>query len=144
MSETTQSYENHRQRRPVYLALYAVFFADIVWATWHAIQAPGFATVLAVITAIALLVLTFYARVFALVVQDRLIRLEMRLRMRELLPAALHARIHEFTKAQLVALRFASDAELPALAETVLRDKITDQKTIKQMIKNWQGDFLRA
>ena len=144
MSETPQTYENHRQRQPLYLSLYAIFFADVVWTTWRAIQAPGFATVLAVITAIALLLLTFYARRFALVVQDRLIRLEMRLRLRELLPAALHSRIHEFSKGQLVALRFASDAELPALAETVLRDKITDQKAIKQMIKNWQGDFLRA
>ena len=144
MSETPQTYENHRQNRPLYLSLYVIFFADVVWTTWHAIQAPSFATVLAVVTAVALLLLTFYARVFALVVQDRLIRLEMRLKLRELLPAALHSRIHEFSKGQLVALRFASDAELPTLAETVLRDKIKDQKAIKQMIKNWQGDFLRA
>ena len=89
------------------------------------------------------MVLAFLARVFALRVQDRVIRLEMRLRLKELLPAALHPRIVEFTPGQLVALRFASDAELADLAQTVLRDKISDKKTIKSMIKVWNPDQVR-
>ena len=100
--------------------------------------------VLAVLTSIALIVLAFYARIFALTVQDRVIRLEMRMRLKELLPAALQPRIREFTRGQLVALRFASDAELPELAEKVLRDKIQDRAAIKQMVRDWEADHLRV
>jgi hypothetical protein len=88
--------------------------------------------------------LFFAARVFALTVQDRVIRLEMRLRMKDVLPADLQPRILEFTPGQLVALRFASDGELPDLARAVLKDGIKDKKTIKQMITHWQADELRA
>jgi hypothetical protein len=144
MPPTVQTYARHRRNRPIYWFVYAVFIADLVWATYHLIEAPSVGMVMAVLTAIALLVLAFYARVFALTVQDRVIRLEMRLRLRELLPAALHPRIREFTKAQLVALRFAGDAELPELAEKVLRDKIQDRAAIKQMVREWEADHLRV
>ena len=77
-----------------------------------------------VLMALALFVLAFFARVFALTVQDRVIRLEMRLRLAEILPADLRPRIPEFTVGQLVSLRFAGDAELPALARKVLDEKI--------------------
>jgi len=79
-----------------------------------------------------------------LTVQNRVIRLEMQLRMQAVLPADLRGRILEFRPGQLVALRFASDAELPELARKVLDEKLTDQKAIKQLIRDWQGDFLRA
>ena len=68
----------------------------------------------------------------------------MRLRMKELMPPALQPRIHEFTPGQLVAMRFACDAELSDLAAKVLTDNVQDKKTIKGMIKVWQGDFLRV
>ncbi len=80
----------------------------------------------------------------ALKVQDRVIRLEERLRYERLVPADLKSRIDDFTINQLVSLRFASDAELPTLARKVLDDKINDRKTIKQMIKVWKPDYLRA
>jgi len=144
MPSPSQTYANHARQRPVYWVVYIVFFVNLIWTTYRAWQVPSTDTLLNVGMAVALLILTFYARVFALTVQDRVIRLEMRLRLRELLPASLHARIHEFTKGQLVALRFASDAELPALAEQVLRDNVRDSKTIKQSIKEWKPDHLRA
>ncbi|MGA7622790.1 MAG: DUF6526 family protein, partial [Candidatus Acidiferrales bacterium] len=81
---------------------------------------------------------------FALRVQDRIIRLEMQLRMQNLLPPDLKTRIHEFTVNQLVALRFASDAELIELARKVYNEKLDDRKAIKQMIRDWQADDLRA
>jgi hypothetical protein len=81
---------------------------------------------------------------FALKVQDRVIRLEERLRCQRLLPADLQPRITEFAAGQLIALRFASDAELPALARKVLDEKLTERKAIKQLIKNWKPDYLRA
>ena len=96
------------------------------------------------LTAAALLVLAFYARIFALTVQDRVIRLEERLRFERLLPEDLKARIPEFTRGQFVALRFASDAELPALARKVLSDNLTDGKAIKQLVQSWRADHLRA
>jgi hypothetical protein len=68
----------------------------------------------------------------------------MRLRMQELLSAELRPRIPEFSVNQLVALRFASDAELPALAKKVLDEKLNDRKAIKKMIREWQPDFVRA
>jgi hypothetical protein len=77
-------------------------------------------------------------------VQDRVIRLEMRLRMREVCPPDLAARVREFTPAQLVALRFAGDAELPTLARKVLDEKLQDRKAIKSMVRDWQADNLRA
>jgi hypothetical protein len=97
-----------------------------------------------ILTALALVLLTFLARIFALSVQDRVIRLEERLRMKQLLPDDLKPRIGEFTKSQLIGLRFASDEELPSLARQVLNDKITDLKTIKRSVKQWRGDYLRA
>jgi hypothetical protein len=96
------------------------------------------------LVAFALLTFALFARVFALTVQDRIIRLEMRLRLAEVLPVDLRPRIPEFTVGQLVSLRFASDAELPALARKVLDEKMNDRKAIKQLIKDWQGDYLRA
>ena len=144
MPSTSQTYANHARHRPVYWAVYIVFTVNLTWTITRAWQAPSMDTLLGVSMAVALILLAFYARVFALTVQDRVIRLEMRLRLRELLPASLHPRIHEFTKGQLVALRFASDAELPALAEQVLRDNIRNGKAIKQAIKDWKPDHLRA
>jgi len=96
------------------------------------------------LVALALLLLAFTLRVMVLTVQDRAIRLEMRLRMQQLLPAEIRPRIPDFTVGQLVALRFASDAELPDLARKVLQDKLTDRKAIKQLVRDWQPDFVRA
>jgi hypothetical protein len=85
---------------------------------------------------------TFKIRLYALKVQDRIIRLEERLRMHELFSEPLKSRIGEFTEGQLIALRFASDAELPALAEKALQG--LDQKQIKASIKTWRPDYFRV
>jgi hypothetical protein len=96
-----------------------------------------------VLLAIALLVMAFLARLFALGVQDRVIRLEERIRCERLLPEDLKPRIGEFTTVQMVGLRFASDAELPSLARKVLDGKVNDRKAIKQMVQNWRADYQR-
>jgi len=83
------------------------------------------------------------ARTYALGVQDRVIRLEMRLRLREILPAEMHGDIMRLSKKQLIGLRFDSDEELPELIRWVLADGITDVKQIKQKVKNWQADVER-
>ena len=83
-------------------------------------------------------------RVMSLSVQDRVIRMEMQLRLERMLPADLRPRIGEFNVEQLVGLRFAGDEELPALARQVLEEKLTNRKAIKQRVKNWRPDYQRA
>ena len=97
-----------------------------------------------VLVAMGLAIGFLTARVMALKVQDRVIRLEERLRYERVLPADLKPRIGEFTVGQLVSLRFACDAELPALARKVLDEKMMERKAIKQMVKAWKPDYLRA
>ena len=97
-----------------------------------------------ILLAAALFLGILYARLFALAVQDRLIRLEERVRYERVLPEELRWRADELTVNQFVSLRFASDDELPALMKKVLDEKVTSRKAIKQLIKNWRPDYLRA
>jgi Family of unknown function (DUF6526) len=141
-----QNFENHVKLVPAYHFFVApVLFLNLGWSIYKLIHL-GFSWdgAIAILTALALVVLTFLVRIFPLSVQDRVIRLEERERMRRLLPEDLRPRIEEFTRGQLVALRFASDAELPGLARQVLNDKVTDLKTIKKLVKQWRPDYLRA
>ena len=145
-NEKPQNFQNHTRVVPMFhMFVLGVLVLDLGATVYHLIKAGiSFESVLAVLIALALIVFALYARVFALTVQDRVIRLEMRLRLAELLPSDLKPRIPEFTVAQLVSMRFASDVELPALARKVLDDKLTDRKVIKQLVKDWQADHLRA
>jgi hypothetical protein len=145
MAEPQQSLKNHVRMIPAYhYFIFGAFAINLILSVMDLFGAPSLRTVAGVLTAAALIVLAFYARVFALKAQDRVIRLEMRLRMKELLPPALQPRVSEFTAGQLVAMRFASDAELPDLAAKVLAGNVQDKKAIKGMIKNWQADYLRV
>jgi hypothetical protein len=146
MAEKPQNLQNHvRIVPPYHMFVFPVLFVNIGWAIYRVVKFPiSFPTVFDVFLSVALLLLALYARLFALSVQDRIIRLEMRLRLAEILPPDLRARIPEFTVAQLVSMRFACDAELPALARKVLDDKMSDRKAIKQLVKDWQGDYVRA
>ena len=97
-----------------------------------------------VLTSAALFLGVVYPRLFALSVQDRVIRLEERLRYERVLPEELRWRADELTVDQFVSLRFASDEELEKLMQKVLDGKLTERKAIKQLIKNWRPDSLRA
>lgn len=101
-------------------------------------------SVLSVFVSFAIFLGILLARVMTLKVQDRVIRLEERLRLERLLPTALQPRIGEFTMEQLVGLRFASDAELPELARKVLDENVNNRRAIKQMVKTWRPDYARA
>ena len=141
-----QNYANHVKWVPAYhFFVLPVLIINLVSAVVRLIRL-GFTwdAIIHALTAAALVVLASNARFFALAVQDRVIRMEERLRMARLLPEDLRPRIGDFTKGQLVALRFASDEELPELARKVLIDKLTDVKAIKQMVKHWRPDYLRA
>ena len=145
-NEKPQNLQNHVRLVPAYhMFVLPVLFINIGWAIYRLVKFPiSFPTVFGLILAVALLLFALYARLFALAVQDRVIRLEMRLRMHEICPGDLNARFAEFTPGQLVALRFASDAELPTLARKVLDDRLQDRKAIKLMVKDWQADNFRA
>jgi hypothetical protein len=145
MSETVQSYRNHAKIIPIYhYFVLPVAAANAVMLLYRAIARPTWDTIIAGLMGVALVIMFLLARIFALTVQDRVIRMEMRLRLRELLPPDLQPRLGEFTRNQLVALRFAGDAELPGLARRVLEEKLQDRKAIKQLVQNWQADHLRA
>jgi Family of unknown function (DUF6526) len=141
-----QSYSNHGKFFPPFHFFAApILIANFIWSFFR-LKPSGYSaySIFWVFVSAALLISLFAARIMALKVQDRVIRLEERLRYQLLLPADLQSRADEFTVNQFVSLRFASDAELPALARKVLDDKINDRKTIKQMIKVWRPDYLRA
>ncbi len=105
---------------------------------WHNVHA-----FLLVVLAFAFLVLVFKTRLYSLKVQDRVIRLEERLRLMQILPEPLRSRIPELTEGQLVALRFASDAEIPKLVERALNEKLS-RADIKKSIQNWRPDYWRV
>ena len=144
MSEKQQNFENHAIIVPGYhywatalLVLPTLYF--LFQAAFH-FSVQNLATFF---FAVGVIIMGLYARVFPLGVQDRVIRLEERLRMERVLPADLKARAGEFTTGQLVGLRYASDEELPALARRVLDEGITDKKVIKQAVKSWRADHQR-
>jgi hypothetical protein len=117
---------------------------NLGWRIYRAAADFSGRTTVDLLLACGLILLYFYARAFALRVQDRVIRLEMRLRLARLLPPDVLVESDRLDVGQLIALRFASDAERPALARRVLADHITDRKAIKQMVKDWQADELRV
>jgi len=140
-----QNIENHVRFLPAYhFVAFPLFFINFCYAAYQAAVNLSVATVVGLLLAVGLVLLFLLSRTMVLTVQDRVIRLEERLRMRALLPADLQPRIDEFTVRQLVALRFASDAELPALARKVVEGKIEDQKAVKKMVVSWRADDQRA
>jgi hypothetical protein len=144
MSERPQSFQNHTKFVPFFhFVVLPILGANFFWAGWRLIQAPGIERALSTLIAFAIAFGVVFGRVFALQAQDRVIRLEMRIRLASLLPEALRARIPELTVGQMVALRFASDAELPQLVATVLKDNIRDKTAIKKMITQWTPDHAR-
>jgi Family of unknown function (DUF6526) len=145
MAKQVQNLENHAKLvPPFHFVVLPIFLLNFFWSIYRLVHAFSMRTVVSFLLAVAFILLALTARIFALTVQDRVIRLEMRLRMQQLLSVDLQARIPEFTVSQLVALRFAGDAELPDLARKVLDDRMTDRKAIKKLIHDWQPDLLRA
>ena len=143
MADKPQSFQNHTRLDPLFHQLLGpLSFILLIAAVTNLIRNFGWTSAFQVVAASWAVVATFKIRLYALKVQDRLIRLEERLRMRELFSEPLKSRIGEFTESQLIALRFASDAELPALAEKALQG--LNQKQIKAAIKTWRPDYFRV
>lgn len=144
-NEQVQSFSNHKRYVPMYhYVLFAILVVNLGWTGVKVARNPSVYAAVALLVACGLLILFFYARQFALTVQDRVIRLEMHLRLASVLPPDLASRIGELSVGQLIALRFAGDGELPDLVRKVLDEKITDRTAIKKMVRYWQPDHLRA
>lgn len=140
-----QNFANHRRFVPLYhFVIFGVFAINVLRALVQLVRGPSLANAWDLLMSLAILGLFFFTRTFALTVQDRVIRLEMRLRLKKVLPPDLAARILELDPDQLIALRFASDPELPDLVREVLTNDIHDRDVIKKKIKDWQGDYLRC
>ena len=144
-TSSKQSYANHRRFMPLYhyfaipLLALNIFVAAYIFykaRTWQA----GWNVVVALAIAAGLAAL----RLSALTVQNRVIRLEMMLRLRNVLPPELFSRASELRLGQLVGLRFASDAELPALVQRCLDGELKGSGQIKREVRDWQPDTLRA
>jgi hypothetical protein len=145
MPETTQTFKNHtRLVPPFHFFVLPVLLINLVNTIRHAYLAPSISTGWVVVVAAALLMMALLVRNMALTVQDRVIRLEMRHRLMDVLPSDLKSRVNELTHRQLIALRFASDEEMPAIVREVLAGNLATQKAIKGRVKNWQGDYLRC
>ena len=140
-----QNFENHTKLVPAFhFFVLPVLAINLVWSIERAWKFFSAGTLISALLAAALVLLALVGRMFSLTVQDRVIRLEMQLRLQSVLPPDLRARIPEFNVAQFVSMRFASDAELPELARKVLDEHLTDRKAIKKLVRNWQPDLLRA
>ena len=140
-----QNLGNHRRLVPwFHLVTWPILVVNLVDSIIALVRETTWNNIMGALVALALVLLLIAARSFAVTVQDRVIRLEEQVRFERLFPADLRMRIPEFTRGQFVALRFASDGELPELARTVLDQRITDQRAIKQMVTNWRPDHFRA
>jgi len=140
-----QNYANHKKYVLGYHGIvFAFVMLTLIWSVKEVVAGPSVASAMQVITALGLMGVFFYARIFALQVQNRVIRLEEQLRMTRVLPDDLKGRVGDLRVAQLIALRFAPDDELAGLVRRVLAGELTGQDDIKRAIKNWRADYVRA
>ena len=138
-----QSYANHaRMDPPFHFFLAPLLIVALILSIISLVRHPGLDSILWLLLAVALFLTAERARSYALKAQDRVIRLEERLRLSMLLPEAARPRIAELTEPQLIGLRFASDAELPALATRAVNEGLT-LKQIKSSIQSWRADNFR-
>jgi hypothetical protein len=139
-----QTFANHTRFDPFFhFFVLPVFAITLIWAIVHLVRRPGLHSAWMLVFMIAAVVAIFKIRLYALKVQDRVIRIEERMRLERLLGESLRPRIGEFTESQLIALRFASDAELPALAARALSEKLS-RAEIKKSIQQWRPDYWRV
>lgn len=139
-----QNFSNHtRFDPPFHFFILPVFAISLIATIVHLVRKPSVHSAWLVVVMFAAIAAIFKIRLYALKVQDRVIRLEERLRLATLLDPALRSRIPELTESQLIGLRFASDAELPALAARALNEKL-GRDEIKKAVQHWRPDYWRV
>ena len=145
MSKTApQSFKNHaRFDPPFHFFLFLVLVANLIIAIVHLVRHVNFISAWFLVLSIAAVVALLKVRLYALKVQDRVIRFEERLRLKALSPAEWHKQIDRLTEDQLIGLRFASDDEVVELAKQALEHNL-NRKQIKERIKDWRADNWRV
>lgn len=141
---SAQNFSKHTRWDPLFhFFILPVFFITLISVIIHVVRRPSIHSAWIIIVMVAAIIAIFKMRMYALRVQDRIIRLEERLRLANLVDPALRPRLNEITESQLVALRFASDGELPALAARTLNEKLS-KADIKKAIQHWRPDHWRV
>ncbi|HEY2861754.1 MAG TPA: DUF6526 family protein [Terracidiphilus sp.] len=146
MSKTKkpQDFKHHaRLHPPFHIVSISVLVANLVITTTHMVKHFDFWNTWIVVLSVIVFFPFFLIRIYPLKVQDRVIRLEERIRLQALAPAEWHTQIFRLTEDQLIALRFASDDEVVALAKQALEERLT-RKQIKERIKSWRPDYWRV
>lgn len=141
----TQNFQNHTRWYPlVHFVITPILLVNLIWAAVCVVMEFDWFRVQYLVMSVAVIMVSIAARLQALKAQDRVIRLEERLRYREVLAPELAKRANDLRVGQVIALRFAPDEELPELVERTLNGEFASNKEIKLAIKNWKGDYLRV
>ncbi len=135
-----QTYANHRHRPIAWNITWLVGVVTLVVLAWQAVRVPSTPTIAVAVLALVVLVTLTLVRTFALTLQNRIIRLEMQVRLARV---GRDRELARLTLPQVIALRFASDAELPALVDRAITEQLPPDQ-IKRAVTSWQGDFLRT
>jgi len=145
VANTPQTFANHtRWQPPFHFFVAPVMLINVIWSVVQFVRAPGLNSGWWIIVSLALLVLAFLVRLNSLRVQDRLIRLEEKLRYQQVLSAAVCQQTGALNTSQIIALRFAADDELEGLVADALAGKLAKTTDIKRAIKDWRADTFRV
>jgi len=145
MANTPQTFANHtRWHPPFHFFIAPVMLINLIWSVVQFVRTPGLNSGWWIIVSLALLMLAFLVRLNSLKVQDRLIRLEEKLRYQQILSATVCQQASALNIGQMVALRFAGDDELEELVSAVLAGKLAKAGDIKRVIKGWRADTFRV
>jgi len=140
-----QNYKNHARLFPLFhFVALPIMLLNFLYSVWQVWRTPTWSAAWAMVVAFGLAAAVLASRLMALAVQDRVIRLEMQLRLARVLPPPMQGRIAALDRGHFVALRFASDEELPGLVTEICDGRLQKGKDIKMRVKNWQADYLRA
>ena len=143
MPQSPQSFEKHAKMVPLYHYWAGLFLlVPTVYVAYVTVTSFSWGSLMMLVFAIGVILVAFFARAFPLGVQDRVIRLEERMRIGTL-PEDLRGRVDEISTDQLIALRFAPDDELALLVRRILEGEITTRKSIKAAIRTWRADHER-
>ncbi len=144
MSKAPQALKNHARFDPLFhIVLALTLVLNLVYAIFHEVRHQTISSAWYLVLSVVAFVALFRLRQYPLKVQDRVIRLEERLRLQTLAPAAWHAQIYRLSEDQLIGLRFAGDDEVVELAKLALEQNL-NRKQIKQRIRNWRADEWRV
>ncbi len=139
-----QNFANHTRFDPLFHFLaFPIVALTVIVAIVHCVQRPSWFSIWLIIFVVAMFVVTLRTRSYAVKLQDRIIRLEERMRLSGLISEPLRSRVGELTESQLIGLRFASDPEVPGLVQETLSKQL-DRHDIKKAVKNWRPDYFRV